>query len=320
MANISEDVTGNPPPLIPVEQSGVSADFLKSVTDAGSGALARNPDNGSPEIAPITPGDWEVPPDYLDLLNQRGAYTPIPPSTSPSSFLTLYGGYGVQGRPTAERLGVDLGMGGMPRAADQTFTPSNVLIQQALAGLPPAYGAYANTHLGRPTLIDQNGQLVSGGGYYNPGNGAVVIGRGDPREVAVARHELTHAISAEMPPFAQDGAAGFPALHQALSTSLAGLSNPVYGQVLHDVTDAVSRNDWWHVFTALALARADGLPLPPALEQYFAPIFSGWHPTPGPLQNPPPLPPMSPIPGTAIGPAREPITPLPPQGGVNSGG
>lgn len=224
--------------------------------------------------------------------------------------------FGVRGRPTATRMGVEQGMGGLGRPEDATFLPSNVLVQQALATLPPIFSMFANRPIGRYDVTSGYGDPTNVGGFYQgtappsrapggaiepaptQGTPTINVGRGtgapDPQsmipygQVATARHEMLHALSFEAQPFAGDAQRGFSLLQEALGRDAVSLqSDPRLTQVAQEVRRFAGANDWSHVFTTLAEASLRG-PLPPYLQRYFAPMFVS-PPQPGraPMTAPP---------------------------------
>lgn len=261
-----------------------------------------------------------LPPQFEDQLPSAGTsvrdpenpymattYVPAPPP-SPTYEANWYerqpssgsnAGVGVRGRPTAARLGVEGGMSGLARPEDATFLPSNELVRQVLAQLPPVFAMFANRPIGRYTATDIYGDPTNAGGYYqgfeapsqSPGGPiapapsqrqpVVNVGRGaaEPTlngmtdQLTVARHELFHALSFEAEPFRGDAEKGFPLLRQVVARDAVSLqSDPRLRQVVPEVSRFASINDWAHVFTALAEASLRG-PLPPSLQRYFAPMF-----------------------------------------------
>ena len=180
--------------------------------------------------------------------------------------------------------------------------PSNVLVQSVLRDLPPIFQQFANRPIQRFHVTDIYGTPTNAGGYYQPAPSAapapapgdaitpspsttpapptVTVGRGvEMRESSLnatnaARHELLHALSFEAQPFAGDQKNDFTLLRQAAAASLASLQAPAFHGLYDEVMRHARAQDWPHLFTALADASLRGQPLPPALQQYFAPMYA----------------------------------------------
>ena len=189
-------------------------------------------------------------------------------------------------RGFAERVGVDVNMGGRPRDKDRTFLSSDQLVKAVALRFTPEVARWiARRKIERPSLARMNGAS----GLYHFGDrtsytgddrrisihderipSRVQVGReGDPLwgtsgAVAVAEHELLHAISFEHPAYRDDARAGFPRLVRAIHASRYGLSPQTYSDLLFLV-----RDDQAHAFTHAATLRS--LPLP--LRDYFAPVL-----------------------------------------------
>jgi hypothetical protein len=275
-----------------MDLSGVSGDYMRGIKQ-GSGLIAHqaavDPYSDAAYANPGGPaiGDMDVPADYLDLLNQRGRWNP--------SVLHPAGSMrGPLGRPTPEYLGVDPSIGGMPREENRNWAASNVLMQQALKGLPASFQELANTPIRRYATTEAYGPPTNRGGFYSGpeysfatgaySSGDVSVGRGNDiatfesvtgpmSAVDIARHELIHKYASEVQPFADDAREKFPGLQDALEKSTAALQAPIYGQLRGHLDMFSQTKDWGHVFTTLVEAAAGGLPLPPALKAYFAPMF-----------------------------------------------
>ena len=270
-------------------------------------------------LRPVVP--HEPPPEIVPPMvpsNLRDPDNPysqvyVPPPEVPTQMFgrypagsEAYGPLGVRGRATPERLGVDQSMGGMPQPADRTFMTSDQLVRAALADLPPVFAQFANRHIGRFESTGIYGPPTSLGGYYSappsperppgspitptppPTQQSVNVGRGVEQvegplnAVNAARHELLHALSYESKPFAGDAQQGFPMLRLAVSRSVASLQAPQMQQTFGRILSSARAGDWDHVFTELADMSIRGMVMPPALQQYFAPMYAR------PIGNAPP--------------------------------
>lgn len=265
-----------------------------------------------PQGASLVPGmqDWSPP---VLSPNNWGRTAAGPLAT---------GGIGVRGRPTAERFGVTPDMGGMPQPADRTYATSDVLVKQLLAQLPPVFQQFATRPINRYHVTDAYGDPTQGGGYYSidnrqpsqsPGGAispvvqntkqpptvAVGIGNdvqpfhsmtGDVNAIGVGRHELIHALSFEAQPFVSDAQNNFDLLRQTTLADFPSLNAPQYHHLADTVKQFMAVEDWPHVFTTLAEANLQGIPLPPRLQQYFAPMFQRAPVVPG--KAPPSQPPV----------------------------
>lgn len=308
----------------------MAPEFYRGTSQVGSGPQARafaawSGDPNDPNLA--FPPEILVPYGYGERPGFGRVTPPMPYAPPPDPTLANYetlqsGGYGVRGRPNATRLGVQPEMGGMPQPEDRTFAPSNVLIQKALANLPPVFSMFANRPINRYHATDIYGDVTNQGGYYEmpigvgdvsqpPGGpiepvpqtvGPPTVNVGIGNDVSpfqsrygpadaegVLRHELIHAVSYEAQPFASDAQNNFTLLREASAAAFPSLQAPQYHVLARQVANAASAQDWAHVFTVLAEANLRGVILPPALQQYFAPMYQAAPVTPGraPMTAPP---------------------------------
>lgn len=176
------------------------------------------------------------------------------------------------GRPTSERLGVDVNMGGRPREEDRTFMSSGELADKALKGMPTALQGYRNTKIERPTSHDVYGQPSSVGGYYQPGSGRVVVGRGNERlahgqafAVDVAREELAHKAAFDLPQYASDRGSNWTELRTALQQGMGQYDM----DLMKSLGPRYDADDMEHVFTELVSASIRGKRLPPSVRRYL---------------------------------------------------
>ena len=130
---------------------------------------------------------------------------------------------------------------------------------QLLAQMPPQLQVlFANRKIERPKDHTNGGPTL---GTYYP-NGRVVVDRStdDPK---VARHELLHGYSVEAPQYRAEPYFHFGRMTQAIRNSDQSVIAP-----------AIRPNDPAHTFVFLAELALDNPDLlPPALQDYFAPLI-----------------------------------------------
>lgn len=241
--------------MVPQDRAGFSADLLNRINPVGGqGEIFGDRLNGNGDYgAPLTTeglraGGFDVPSNIWDQIHQGQATQGgiIPPSAPPVSGLGLEG------------------VGGLGRPEFQNFLSSDRLAHLILPRFSQGIQSeFANQKFGRSEGVDP------GAGYYD---GGIQVGRGTEGDFGqsyteqVAIHELLHAISDQRSPYKEDLAAGFPTLKALVSQNLGGLPRSVQ----QDVQSQFARGDDWHLFTSLAQPFLMGVPLPPALAQYFA--------------------------------------------------
>lgn len=280
---------------IPFDKAGFTPEFVRKWEQVGFGPQARyasQPDPyGYPRFEATRAADTDVPPDYLAILKEGAAMR-----DSAATRRTLPSGNGElnawekqpSGRPTTTRMGMPEGQGGLGQPGDQTWKPSNVVMKQALKELPPVFQRYKNLKISRPVVSDTYGSPSNIGGWYSGADKPIAVGRGaatepdnpnpdrgsDP-EVGVAKHELLHALSYELPPYKDDAANDFKALGQAIAADRPALEGaPAYRNIVSEIGYFGAKNDWGHVWTAIAMQATKGMRLPPALQAYFAPMMA----------------------------------------------
>jgi hypothetical protein len=183
----------------------------------------------------------------------------------------------------SDRRGLDPLMGGLGHEQDRMFLSSDQLSKKALAGMPPAIqAAFKDRHIGRPedtsSIYGMPPRSMNTGGFYD--NGSINLGRGveqnsgEQDAINGTRHEILHAIQFEGKGFMEDTNAGSPKLIAAMQESAAGLMANPQTRKFGEKAVTEMQSDPIHMFTTLAELYIKGVPLPPPLMAYFAPIQS----------------------------------------------
>lgn len=146
--------------------------------------------------------------------------------------------------------------------------PDFALSNELIAQMPPQLQVlFANRKIERPANLTLNDRPTLGA-YYPGGRVQVDRSTDDPR---VARHELLHAYSFEAPEYRAEPHMFFGRLMNAANSSDQSVIGP-----------AVNPKDPWHTFVFLAEMALDSPELlPPALQEYFAPLIPTKNQRPG---------------------------------------
>ncbi len=287
---VSRNLAATP---IPMDQAGFSADYVnRSNPVGGQGELSLEAHGGSDYGTPLTgeglrAGGFDVPPNVMEQIRAGQALQAQLKTTALDHAANTWQ-KDATGRPTSARMGVQEGVGGLGRPELATFQPSNAVMKQALAKLPPIFQQFAGEKINRPSVhtIYGDPSNVGGNAWTDTPGDSINIGRGagdqtfgatrgsPDVEVSTAVHELLHTLSYTQEPYKADSANNFRGLGQAILADKLQLENaPQYRVLMRDIGRFGSAGDWGHVWTAVADAAAKGMPLPPALQAYFAPMM-----------------------------------------------